>query len=358
MKKRDLYKILFLICFWECCVIFITYYEASVLDFKSEIDGEHYNFIRTLISGIINCFIGASILGSLEVLLLSKLLRKKPLGINLLTKTSIYMMFILFFTSIGTLYLYSSEIAKPMFDSEVLQLYMSYYLRSRVFSVIIFWGVACMLALFILQINEKFGQGILVNFLLGKYHRPKEDERIFMFMDLKSSTTYAEKLGHIRYSQLIQDCFFDLTEIVISYEAKIYQYVGDEVVLSWDVEMGINHENCLKTFFAYEDLLQSKSLYYKNKYGVVPEFKAGLNLGTVTVAEVGEIKKELAYHGDVLNTAARIQSKCNDFKKKLLVSEQIITHFEKQLTYGFEFLGDVILKGKEESVNIYAVNAA
>jgi adenylate cyclase len=127
-------------------------------------------------------------------------------------------MFILFFTSIGTLYLYSSEIAKPMFDSEVLQLYMSYYLRSRVFSVIIFWGVACMLALFILQINEKFGQGILVNFLLGKYHRPKEDERIFMFMDLKSSTTYAEKLGHIRYSQLIQDCFFDLTEIVISYE--------------------------------------------------------------------------------------------------------------------------------------------
>jgi adenylate cyclase len=334
MKKRDLYKILFLICFWECCVIFITYYEASVLDFKSEIDGEHYNFIRTLISGIINCFIGASILGSLEVLLLSKLLRKKPLGINLLTKTSIYMMFILFFTSIGTLYLYSSEIAKPMFDSEVLQLYMSYYLRSRVFSVIIFWGVACMLALFILQINEKFGQGILVNFLLGKYHIPKEDERIFMFMDLKSSTTYAE------------------------YEAKIYQYVGDEVVLSWDVEMGINHENCLKTFFAYEDLLQSKSLYYKNKYGVVPEFKAGLNLGTVTVAEVGEIKKELAYHGDVLNTAARIQSKCNDFKKKLLVSEQIITHFEKQLTYGFEFLGDVILKGKEESVNIYAVNAA
>jgi adenylate cyclase len=267
-------------------------------------------------------------------------------------------MFILFFTSLGTLYIYSSDIAKPMFDSEVLQLYLSFYLRSRVFSVMIYWGVACILALFILQINEKFGQGILVNFLLGKYHRPKEDERIFMFMDLKSSTTYAEKLGHIRYSQLIQDCFFDLTEIVISYEAKIYQYVGDEVVLSWDIEMGINHENCLKTFFAYEDLLQSKSLYYKNKYGVVPEFKAGLNLGTVTVAEVGEIKKELAYHGDVLNTAARIQSKCNDFQKKLLVSEQIITHFEKQLNYGFEFLGDVILKGKEESVNIYAVNAA
>ena len=241
-----------------------------------------------------------------------------------------------------------------MFGSEVLQLYFSFYLNARVFSEIIFWSIACMIALFILQINDKFGQGVLINFLLGKYHRPKEDKRIFMFMDLKSSTTYAEKLGHISYSQFIQDCFFDLTEIVLSYEAKIYQYVGDEVVLSWDVDIGINHENCLKTFFAYEDLLQSKSSYYKNKYGVVPEFKAGLNLGPVTVAEVGEIKKELAYHGDVLNTAARIQSKCNDFQEKLLVSEQIKTHFEKQLTYGFEFLGDVILKGKEKSVNMHS----
>ena len=79
---------------------------------------------------------------------------------------------------------------------------------------------------------------------------------------------------------------------------------------------------------------------------------------TFTVAEVGEIKKELAYHGDVLNTASRIQSTCNEYQKKLLVSEGIKTHFEKQPSYGFEFLGDVILKGKEKSVNIYAVNAA
>jgi hypothetical protein len=120
MKKRDLYKILFLICFWELCVLFITYYDASVLGFKSEIDGGYYSFLQTLITRFINCFIGASILGSLEVLLLGKLLRKKPLGISLLTKTTIYIMFILFFTSIGTLYLSSSEMAKPMFDGDVL----------------------------------------------------------------------------------------------------------------------------------------------------------------------------------------------------------------------------------------------
>jgi adenylate cyclase len=212
-----------------------------------------------------------------------------------------------------------------------------------------------MSALFILQVSDKFGQGVLISFLLGKYHRPKEDDRIFMFMDLKSSTTYAEKLGHIKYSQFIQDCFFDITDVITKYDAKIYQYVGDEVVLSWSIKEGIEHGHCINTFFAYDTLIKSKKNYYQNKYGIIPEFKAGLHLGKVTVAEVGEIKKELAYHGDVLNTAARIQGKCNDFQKRLLISESMKTKLENQHLFDFSGIGDVRLKGKAKSLNLYVV---
>ncbi|WP_219011061.1 hypothetical protein [Aquimarina litoralis] len=47
-----------------------------------------------------------------------------------------------------------------------------------------------------------------------------------MFLDLNSSTSIAEKIGHMKYSQLIQDCFdqLDMTE---DFGAEIYQYVGD-----------------------------------------------------------------------------------------------------------------------------------
>jgi hypothetical protein len=110
MRKIQFYKIIFLICFWLFCAIFLAFYDASVLGFKSEIEGEHYSFLGSLIATIINCVIGATLLGSLEVLYLSKLLRKKPFGITLLIKTTIYLMFMLFFISMGTLYLYSSEI--------------------------------------------------------------------------------------------------------------------------------------------------------------------------------------------------------------------------------------------------------
>jgi adenylate cyclase len=358
MRRVQANKILFLICFWVFCAIFIITYEASVLGFKSEIEGGQYSFLRVLIAGILICVVGATLLGSLEVLYLSQLLRKQPFGMTLLIKTTIYLMFMIFFISMVVLYTTGSEINKPMFSGDVIKLYIDYLFSVRIVMTIVYWSIACMAALFIIQVSDKFGQGVLMSFLLGRYHRPKEEDRIFMFMDLKSSTTYAESLGHIKYSQFIQDCFFDITDVIITYDAKIYQYVGDEVVLSWSIKEGIEHGHCVKIFFAYDQLIKSKKEYYQEKYGIIPEFKAGLHLGRVTVAEVGEIKKELAYHGDAINTAARIQDKCNQFQKRLLISETMKSELESKNQFAFSSIGDVSLKGKAKSLNLYEVKPA
>ena len=272
---------------------------------------------------------------------------------TLLIKTIVYLMFMIFFVSMVVLYLYSAEIGKPLLSVDVLKLYVDYLFSARILMTIIYWSIACMSALFILQVSDKFGQGVLISFLLGKYHRPKEENRIFMFMDLKSSTSYAERLGHIKYSQFIQDCFFDITDVITKCGAKVYQYVGDEVVLSWSIKDGIENGHCIDTFFAYDDFINSKREYYEEKYGIIPEFKAGVHLGTVTVAEVGEIKKELAYHGDVLNTAARIQGKCNEFQKRLLISESMKSKLENQNLFTFSSIGAVSLKGKAKSIKLY-----
>jgi len=355
MKKTQFYKILFLVCFFVCCSIFIVFYEASISGFESSIGGKHYSFLRILISIVFVTIIGASLMGSLVVLYLDKLLRKKPFGLTLLIKTIVFLIFIFIFTSFAIIYSYSSDLGKSVLHKNVINEYIEYLSSATFVMSIVYWGVAILFAFFILQVSEKFGQGVLVNFLRGKYHQPKEENRIFMFMDLKSSTTYAEKLGHIRYSQFIQDCFFDITDIVLKYDAKIYQYVGDEVILSWKISEGLKDANCINTFFAYDTLLKSKSDYYEKKYGIIPEFKAGLHVGTATVAEVGEVKRELAYHGDVLNTAARIQGKCNELQQRLLLSEQIKIYLEKLPTFLFVFLDKVILRGKTIPVNIYGV---
>jgi adenylate cyclase len=138
--------------------------------------------------------------------------------------------------------------------------------------------------------------------------------------------------------------------------AEIYQYVGDEAVLTWKKTEGLKNYNCLQAFYHFKAKLEARSRHYKSEYGRMPIFKAGMNLGQVTVAEVGKYKKEIAYHGDTINTAARIQGKCNDFGSELLISELLKNALGHKLDYCTEHKGDITLKGKSEEVAIYEVS--
>jgi adenylate cyclase len=355
MKKRQLYKMLFLVSVSVFASAFLT---TTLSAFARQVspDQELFGLWENLLIALPIAFAMGCVFAIFEVLYFTRLFRRKSFGYTLAAKTVFYVSMLFVFMSTGAFITISGELKTSLLHGDVVSTYGNYITSLMFWMGIAYWGCVILLSLFILQINEKFGQGVLLNFILGKYHRPKEERRIFMFMDLKSSTAYAEKLGHIRYSRLIQDCFYDLTDIVTDYEASIYQYVGDEVVLSWDVQKGMHQGNCVKAFFAYDDLLQKRSGYYLDTYGCVPEFKAGMNVGNVTVAEVGEIKKELAYHGDVLNTASRIQDRCNEFRRNLLVSQQMKTRCEQEPTLDFESMGNVLLKGKSRSVDIYAVS--
>jgi adenylate cyclase len=205
------------------------------------------------------------------------------------------------------------------------------------------------------QINLLLGKGNLWRFIKGDFYTPRVENRVFMFIDLKGSTTIAEKLGHIHYSQFIQDCFFDL-RVVQRFDAEVYQYVGDEVVLSWKCKANMNYNNCLKAFWAFEDQLLKRSKYYFDKYGIQPYFKAGVSEGEVTTSEVGEIKKEIAYHGDTINITSRIQEMCNTLNRNLLSSEFFLDKIKDQSPYNIQFECEETLRGKMEKVKVYSVN--
>jgi len=238
--------------------------------------------------------------------------------------------------------------------------YVLNYIFFSLYTVALFiYAVLMSLMLnFIKQVNKKFGPGVLWKLFSGKYHQPIQEERIFMFLDLRSSTSIAEKLGHLKYSQFIQDCFYDITTIVNDFSAEIYQYVGDEIVLTWEIEKGIEDENCFQFYFAFKKLLSDRKDYYLAKFGIVPEFKAGMNCGFVTVAEVGVIKKEIAYHGDVLNTAARIQNQCNTYSKDILISHSLHKLMPRFEGFKGEMIGEVLLKGKHIPTGLFSLEMA
>ena len=224
-------------------------------------------------------------------------------------------------------------------------------------NTVVYFITASIVFSFIRIANDKFGRGVFMNMLLGKYKRPKEEERILMFVDLKDSTKIAEQLGHETYSRFIQDCFKDLNNVLRQHDAEVYQYVGDEAVINWTNKKGFKNNNCINLYFAFQKTLLTRTDYYLTEYGFMPEFKAGVHSGKIMVAEVGTVKKELAFHGDVINSASRIQSLCNDYNASLLISETILDHVNSNLFNSEEIKEDFILKGKQEKLNVFRVSS-
>lgn len=204
-------------------------------------------------------------------------------------------------------------------------------------------------------IDLVLGKGNLIKIIKGSFYDPKETHQIFMFLDLVGSTTLAEGIGHINYSNFIKDCFDDLA-IVEKYDAQVYQYVGDEAVLHWELEKGIKKQNCIKAFYAYKHKLQERSPYYLGKYGAIPEFTAGVHAGVVVVTEVGSIKREIAYHGDTINIAARLQSECRNRNEDIIVSKYIYDNIPLNAEYITRRIGNIELKGKDIGVEAYGID--
>jgi adenylate cyclase len=288
--------------------------------------------------------------GALDILLDRPRLRQWPYLWLILTQTGFHL--VLLTLSVAALQL------RGIFhqgETFTVQHWLGRTFSVNTLVILAYTGAASFGFNFLKQVNRKFGPGNLRRLLMGKYYHPRLEHRIFLFLDLKSSTSHAERLGHNRYSSLIQDCFRDLA-VALEHRAEVYQYVGDEAVLSWEAAAGLEDFNCLRAFYRFRDQLRARSRHYERHYGFVPEFKAGGNIGEVTGVEVGEIKREIAFHGDVLNTAARIQALCNQYGEELLISEYLLTALPPHSEFDFRALGPTQLRGRQAPVEVYAVS--
>jgi len=332
------------VIYWIIVVLLLTIIRFLGIEFFFDVPSEftmQLIYTNALTSGfVLGLTLGLSeLIGSKKV---SK--KRRSFGILVISKTIVFLIILIVITFFSAWILSGSlEMAKGYIVSKIS------------FGNTIAFLIAAFVYHFFKQMNKKFGPGILIKYLTGKYFNPIEEDRIFMFLDLKSSTSIAEKLSHVIYSRMIQDCFSELTVPVIDYKAEIYQYVGDEAVITWGEENGLDNANCVNFYFSYMNRLESKKDYFLSTYGVFPEFKAGISLGYVTVAEVGELKTEIAYHGDVLNTASRIQGYCNKLNKQLLVSELMANELEKFKHIEIQPIGEMELRGKEGKSKIYSI---
>jgi len=212
------------------------------------------------------------------------------------------------------------------------------------------WGPVVALTQLLLSIDLKFGPGILWKFIKGKYHYPRPEKRIFMFLDLNSSTSIAEKLGNEKYHQLLKDFFSDITNPVLDNRGEIYQYVGDEAVVSWPYEHGIENAQCIRCYIDIRKRIEQNKQKYLSNYNLVPGFKAGIHFGIVIAGEIGVIKRDITFSGDVLNTTSRIQGMCKELHVDVLFSEELAQQLRGFGKYISKSMGSSKLRGKEKDI--------
>lgn len=218
-----------------------------------------------------------------------------------------------------------------------------------------FFVASAFAVLFVLQMNRMVGTNVLGYFVAGVYHRPVNEDRIFMFLDLEGSTRLAERLGSSAYYALLRRFVDDLTVPIIETSGEIYQYAGDEVVITWRQDEGLRDANCLRCFFAIRAAVERNAGGYRRDFGTVPRFRAGLHGGPVIAGELGDLKQQIVFVGDILNTAARLEEYAKTRGLQLVASAAVVERLELPAGVEARKLEELHLRGKEAAVVVYSL---
>ncbi len=354
--KMDILKVLVITMCYTGINVFASYFIYAIFNSPfclgpSPLYSLRENILINICIGILAGTIG----GSMLLYINRRLFRTRSFGFAMFVTELTYLLLFCFIVAMTILYATYQlvghfpnwhEIKTIGFQTISPHLIIAYYLL---------WGKVTFLTLFLLQVIDKYGPETFIKFVMGKYHRANRENRLFMFMDMRSSTAIAEKIGNEKYFDLLRKLFTDITPAVLNHKGEIYQYVGDEIVLTWPINKMVKRGQFIHCFMEVRSILEKKRDIYAKQFGVFPEFKAGVHYGSVMAGEVGVIKKEIIFSGDVLNTAARIQEYCNQFKQDLIISQTTMDLVEHPLPYQTKALGAFTLRGKAQDMELQAV---
>ncbi len=354
--KAQLLKVLWITLAWVVVAFFQFLIGLNILldlGLKDQISMDFWAGVRgSIFSGLLAGTMGGTVL----VFLWERWLRTKPYGWALRNIFLSYTLIWILVSIPSTMFFHSKIFQLPFFHPKVFNESLLDLGKPQVLIPYTIWLIVVIITMIGFLVNDKYGPGVFKKFLLGRYFNPSREERVFMFLDLRSSTSIAEQLGEEQYFNFLRDVYREATPAILKHKGEIYQYVGDEVIITWPLQSGIVNANCLNCFYEIRKTLARKRLYFESTFGAFPEFKAGLHYGPVMAGEIGVVKRDIAFSGDVLNTTSRIQGKCNELGVDILLS-QSLTERLRGIVSSFQprEMGQIELRGKRDSVALFTV---
>ena len=191
--------------------------------------------------------------------------------------------------------------------------------------------------------------------LLGKYRRPHAERRFFLFVDVVGSTAIAERLGALEAHRFLAAVFSAVAEPIEQCRGEIHQYVGDEIVITWVEADGIVDARALRCFFAMRAALTADANRFVQRFGVPPDLRAALHVGEVIAGEVGQVRRAIVFHGDVMNTTGRLEQATREVGCFFIASAQALASLAPPAGIRTYDLGALALRGRVEPINAFCV---
>lgn len=316
---------------------------------------EAYDVKLNLVNYLIGGFAGGLLFALFELYFLKNLFRRYGLIILTLGRGVFLVLLYAALNVLLSFYYNMSFSGKGPLHPEVLAGVRGFLTGPEVLLNLLFYSIFALILIFFHQIVPLVGQGVMGKFLFGRYRQPAVVYRVFLFIDMNSSTSVAEKIGHISFFQMMQDFLVEAGASIQDHQGEIYKYVGDEIIAHWTVDQGARSAQALESVLDFAHRLKAKAGYFQENYGVVPDFKAGLHVGEAMVGELGDWKREVAYMGDSLNTTARIQGACKSLKERILVSEDFQRLMIDHSRFAMKKAARGKLRGREAPMTLFRV---
>lgn len=215
------------------------------------------------------------------------------------------------------------------------------------------------------RISELFGTyvdgRVRDRIMSGDGARGETREVAILFSDMRDFTGLSESFAAAQVVEMLNAYFSEWDRVSQRHGGIIDKFMGDAVMIVFEPGAAVHPANgavaCALEMLAGLERLRAhvteRGLPNPRGIGV------GIAYGPVIMGNIGSARRRnYTVIGDFVNTAARLESACKEFGKRLIISEDVFRMLESPLRARFSPLGQISLKGKADNLPVYGLRAS